>query len=228
MTLPLQPESLCHFSVAERRLILPDTSLDLAWVDERIDVIGPMSKARPTRYPVGTHVVLLSINPIVASRWLRTPLHLLTDRVVDLRDLNLALAEELAREFDAGTISRLLQSTDGRNDRACSRGEVATAYLQRGARVGRVAEIVNLSERQLTRYFRSTTGLHPKRYQRIFRLRQAIMAAKAGHGLAAAAANAGFADQAHLSREVRALTGSATREILSDVGNIQDIDRPLG
>jgi AraC-like DNA-binding protein len=164
MAVSLQVESLVHFRVAERRLILPDTSLDLAWVDERIDMIGPMSTARLTRYPIGKRVVLLSLNPLIGSRWLGVPLHLLTNRVVDLFDINPALAKQLGEHFSGDTVRSLVRSNKDGNFRPSTRGEIAAAYLERGESVGKVAVIVNLSERQLTRCFQMTTGLHPKRY----------------------------------------------------------------
>jgi AraC-like DNA-binding protein len=72
------------------------------------------------------------------------------------------------------------------------------------------------------RSFHDTIGLHPKRFQRIARLRRAVVAAKAGTSLAAAAVEGGYADQAHFNREIKQLTGASPRRLLPNVGNVQD------
>jgi AraC-like DNA-binding protein len=216
--------SLSTFEVAERRLILPDTALDLAWVNGRIDVIGPMSVARPSRYPVGTRVMLLSLSPAHAAIWLGVPLSELTDIVVDLRDICTERAQWLEARFEVGTIGDLVRDSAP----AKSRAGTAARALARGATVAEVAEAVNLSERQLTRSFRDTMGLHPKRFQRIARLRRAVVAAKGGMSLAGAAIEGGYADQAHFTREITAMLGAPPREILPNVGNVQDMASCIG
>ena len=215
----LRAMSLGYFEVAERRLVLPDTSLDLAWVNGRIDVIGPMSVARPSRYGVGKRVILLSIDPATSHAWLGVPLKELTDRVVDLREIDVEHANWLEARFEAGTIGDLV----GSGAPVASRAAVAVSALTRGRSVTEVAAAVNLSERQLTRSFHAALGLSPKRFQRITRLRRAVLKAKAGLSLAEAAIASGYADQAHFNREVKALTGSTPRVILPNVGNVQDV-----
>ena len=216
--------SLVQFEVAERRLTLPDTSLDLAWVDGRVDVIGPMISARPSRYAIGTRVRLLSIDPATAAAWLGVPLSEVTDRIVDLRDIDAERARRLATLFEVGTVGDLV----GSRAHSRSRAGVAAAALARGATVAEVAGAVNLCERQLTRSFQRIIGLHPKRFQRIARLRRAVVAAKAGISLAEAAIEGGYADQAHFTREVKSLTGATPRAILPDVGNVQDVAPRIG
>lgn len=200
----MRATSLVHYEVAARRLVLPDTSLDLTWVDGEIDVIGPMSVARPSRYAIGARVLLLSLEPVTGAAWLGIPLNALTDRVVRLKDVSGARANWLEARFEAGTAGDLV----GAGAQDGSRATVAMRALARGARVAAVAAHLNLSERHLTRSFHEHLGLHPKRFQRIARLRHAVAQAKAGLSLAEAAIAGGYADQAHFTREVRALTGA--------------------
>lgn len=216
--------SLGRFEVAERRVVLPDTALDLAWVDGRIDVIGPMTVARASRYRVGQRVELLSVGPANAAMWLGIPLSELTDMVVDLRDICGERARWLEARFEAGTAGGLV----GTGAPALSRAGAAATALGRGATVGEVAAALNLSERQLTRSFHAVLGLHPKRFQRIARLRRAVAAAKAGASLAGSAFDGGYADQAHFTREMTALTGAPPRAILPNVGNVQDATLRVG
>ncbi|HEV7175962.1 MAG TPA: helix-turn-helix domain-containing protein, partial [Solirubrobacteraceae bacterium] len=75
------------------------------------------------------------------------------------------------------------------------------------------------SERQLQRRFLAAVGYGPKMLQRVLRLRRFLATAKfdvALSGLAAAAAGAGYADQAHLTRECRALTGLTPGQLVTD------------
>jgi AraC-like DNA-binding protein len=80
-----------------------------------------------------------------------------------------------------------------------------------GARAGRpvgvLADRSDLSPRQLQRRCRSTFGYGPKTLTRIFRLQKAVALARAGRPFADVSVTAGYADQSHLSREVRALAG---------------------
>ncbi|WP_326938482.1 helix-turn-helix domain-containing protein [Amycolatopsis rifamycinica] len=68
-----------------------------------------------------------------------------------------------------------------------------------------------VSERRLRRRFVQAVGYGPATYLRISRFQRAVALAPRVAGLAALAAAAGYADQAHLSRDCRALTGLTPR-----------------
>lgn len=70
--------------------------------------------------------------------------------------------------------------------------------------VDETAAALGLSSRQLRRVMHTHTGLGPKTYQRVIRLRRFLADDRP---LAEAAAAAGYADQAHLTREVTRLCG---------------------
>jgi len=74
--------------------------------------------------------------------------------------------------------------------------------------VGAIAEIVGLSARQLHRRSLDAFGYGPKLLARVLRLQRALALAREGTGLAAVAAVHGYADQAHLARDVRDLAGT--------------------
>ena len=81
-----------------------------------------------------------------------------------------------------------------------------------------VAERVGLSTRQLRRALLAEVGLGPKTFQRIGRLQRFLALARSGRadGLAELAAHSGYADQPHLSREARALSGLTPVELLAE------------
>ena len=68
-----------------------------------------------------------------------------------------------------------------------------------------------VSERRLRRRFVQAVGYGPATYLRVTRFQRAVALAPRVAGLAALAAAAGYADQAHLSRDCRALTGLTPR-----------------
>ena len=70
-----------------------------------------------------------------------------------------------------------------------------------------------LSERQLERRFLAVVGLRPKLFARIIRLRRLIDLLHAGDtkGFAALAHAAGYFDQPHFNRDLKAFTGMAPR-----------------
>ncbi len=73
--------------------------------------------------------------------------------------------------------------------------------------VPEVAGAVGLGERQLRRRFTEAVGYGPKTFARVARFRRALALLRGGAAPAAAAYDAGYADQAHLTRELRALAG---------------------
>ncbi len=86
----------------------------------------------------------------------------------------------------------------------------AMATLRRGARVGECVADSGLSHRHLLLRFRAATGLSPKEYARIRRFRRALSSMR-DRPWADVALDAGYSDQAHLSREFRALSGLTPR-----------------
>jgi AraC-like DNA-binding protein len=91
--------------------------------------------------------------------------------------------------------------------------------------VGALTRSLFISERQLRRRCEAAVGLAPKPLQRILRfqgflaLAQRTIAqgrAPSEDGLALLAAEAGYADQSHLSRECLRLTGASPRAFLEE------------
>ncbi|MFS4516626.1 helix-turn-helix domain-containing protein, partial [Delftia tsuruhatensis] len=73
--------------------------------------------------------------------------------------------------------------------------------------------------RSLRRLCHAQFGYGPKTLERVLRFQRLLALARSDRqaGLAALAAEAGYADQAHLSREVRALCGITPRAALQQL-----------
>jgi len=215
--------TLIQFRSRPGRLVLPDVCCDLVWARGRVSIAGPMSRAGVTSNP-GAEITVLRLDPLTTRAWLKTPLDLLTDQTVPLADIDKVSACAVEALYAEGKLATLVQPTatafvDGIDARLAQ----AMASLRRGVTVARVANALSMSERQLERVFRRQLGLGPKLFSRIARFRRAVGAVKRGGALAASAEAAGYADQAHLSRETRALTGFSPTALMVNVGNVQDI-----
>ncbi|GAA0557052.1 hypothetical protein GCM10010172_45020 [Paractinoplanes ferrugineus] len=101
---------------------------------------------------------------------------------------------------------------------------VAWGYLQRGGgrlRVGDLAARLGVGRRGLEREFRAAFGLSPGVVGRIARFQRALALVQRGLGFAEVAAVGGYADQAHFTREMRAMAGitpGELRAIVQDPG----------
>jgi AraC-like DNA-binding protein len=93
--------------------------------------------------------------------------------------------------------------------------DLAIARHQRaGWSVAATAAALGLSDRQLHRRSLAAFGYGPKTLGRILRFRRAVALARRQVALAETAVRAGYADQAHFTREVRALSGVTPRELI--------------
>jgi AraC-like DNA-binding protein len=75
------------------------------------------------------------------------------------------------------------------------------------------------SERQLQRRFGAEVGLGRQQVAQLQRARRAYALLQAGYPLAEAAARAGYADQAHMTRAFRLFAGRTPARILGDVAD---------
>ena len=87
--------------------------------------------------------------------------------------------------------------------------------LDAGRPVAATADELGLGARQLHRRSLVAFGYGPKTLARILRLRRALALARSGVPYAETAARSGFADQAHLARDVRELAGLPLGRLLA-------------
>lgn len=167
--------------------------------------------------PLGA-VQLLGSRRLDHAQRVRAPLAALLDETLARRlESTVALAGDAAaqlRAFAAWLESRALACTA--QPRAAMRAARAAMRLCREPNVGveRVSDEQHVSRRQLERDFGHWIGTTPRHLSQVARVQHAARAAHSGGTLASAAATAGFADQAHLSRTVRQLTGLTPRQFV--------------
>jgi AraC-like DNA-binding protein len=155
----------------------------------------------------------------------------LADVVPMLRHLPEQLAGEPAPVRWAALVQAALLAALARHGDHTPRAEVgqALARLTGGIGVHEVAEEVGYSRRHLTTLVRQECGIGPKEYQRVARLQRSrdvlVESARAGRvSLAEVAARAGYADQAHLTRDWSALAGcSPSTWLRTEFPFLQDI-----
>jgi AraC-like DNA-binding protein len=200
-------------------LVLPDACSDLIWEPGRgAYVAGPDTGPVRTVMKAGAIIIGVRFRPSAGGPVLGLPLSELRDQRVGLADLRRRDARRLPGTLDPGTAAiRALDLAgalvaDGDPDPAATRAAVLLADPR--ARTEDVAADVGLSVRQLRRRCHAVVGYGPKTLQRVLRFRRFVARLDAGlpsgqdaHDLAALAAQAGYADQAHLTRECRALAG---------------------
>ncbi|TJZ45407.1 helix-turn-helix transcriptional regulator [Streptomyces piniterrae] len=207
-----------------RRPVLPDGCTDLIWSGGRLLVAGPDTGPHlPKAAPAGTVYVGLRFAPGQGPSFFGVPAHELRDLRVPLEDLwPAARVRELAeRAAEAGAAGRVLEETAVGRLREAARGAdragpsgrsartaLIAAELAGGRPVAEVARAVGLSERQLHRHSLDAFGYGPKTLTRVLRLVRALDLARTGMPYAEVAARAGYADQAHLAREVKSLAGA--------------------
>jgi AraC-like DNA-binding protein len=192
-------------------LVLPDGCMDLLWWRGDLIVAGPDTAAYASALEAGEAIVGLRFAPGVAPAALGVPADELRDRRVRLSALWPTRAAREAAERVAADPGRVLEELAAGRLAAADGPDPAVpavvAMLRAGAPVATVAGEVGLSERQLHRRSLAAFGYGPKTLARILRLGRAIELARAGTPLASVAAQTGYADQAHLSRDTRALAG---------------------
>jgi AraC-like DNA-binding protein len=188
------------------------------------------------RHPGRQAGLQLSLAPLGARRLLGVPAGELAALDVHLADVLGPTGTELVDRVRAadGWPARFAAAEDVLRRAVLPAGdpapEVAEAWRLTLASAGRlrVAEIarrVGWSERHLTNRFRTETGLAPKEAARVVRFDRARrrLTARPRPGLAALAAAAGYADQAHLTRDWRAFTGlPPLRWMAAEFGFVQD------
>ena len=189
--------------------VLPDGCLDLVWRGDELFVAGPDSRAFLSPVVPGETIVGLRFRTGTAGRVLGLPASELRDARVPLDELwGAELAERLGEAPDPAARRALLDAAV--HQRMAEPDPLVLAAVRRlgspGAKIGELSDALGTSERQLLRRFNGAVGYGPKTLDRVLRFQRFLARARDGD-LARTAADLGYADQAHLTRECVRLSG---------------------
>jgi AraC-like DNA-binding protein len=220
-------------SEAERPArIVPDGCMDLIWGAGGFMVAGPDMEAWTGPLTGGVDMVGIRFRPGMAPPLLRIPAAALVGQRAALDEVSREWARDIDRLQADASLSdtgSLLQASLRARARQSPEVDRAAQYVasalrrpygESTPRVDDLADAVGLSERQLNRRCQEAFGYGPKLLARILRFQQflALTDASALRPLAHLATDAGYADQAHLSREVIELSGLTPAKLLAERG----------
>jgi AraC-like DNA-binding protein len=201
-------------------LVLPDGCVDLLWRSGELIVAGPDRAAAPSPLRAGETIIGLRLRPGIAGAVLGVPASELLDSRIEASEVlgrpgdriaarlsETKATEQAYRLLEGAVASQLLDA-----ERPDSAVLAATRRLGfPGSRAGEVSDALGISERQLRRRFHDAVGYGPKTLDRVLRFRRFVAhAPEVANGdadLARIAAELGYADQAHLSRDCVSFSG---------------------
>ncbi len=193
--------------------IVPDGCVDLVASGDEVFVAGPDTTAWTWETPSGVRARGVRFAPGRAGDVLGLGADELRDQRVPLGDLwgkEGALLTERVLDGAASLTDVVAEHRTGRGDR-----EIAELIARLDGGVSRVSAALKTfatGERQLRRRFTLAVGYGPATYLRVTRFQRAIGLAGTAPDLASLAFSAGYADQAHLSRDCREFAGVQARE----------------
>jgi AraC-like DNA-binding protein len=211
---------------------VPNGSAELVYeVGSLPRVIGPQSGPRVETLDAGTTVVGVRLRPGAVPCVFGVPASDLVDLTVECDQLWHGWPDELGDllaathtpDLAAATIEGAILARVAADTAAPD--AVATEAVRRlhpglgDSDVASLTSSLHVSERQLRRRCRTAIGFPPKVLHRMLRF-QGLLAMARDHeqsvrgGLARLAADAGYADQAHMTRESMRLAGQSPRRLL--------------
>jgi len=200
-------------SVSSGGLILPDGCVDLVWGGDRLVIAGPATQAARAGVAPGVEVFGVRFRLGAAGAGIGMPAAELADLSVDAEEvLGRGVSERVAEGGLPALVALVrerLQPVDPLTRAA------ALAMARPETRVAELGRQIGLSERQLRRRFLDAVGYGPKTLARILRFQHFLQLSRSGDDLARLALDAGYADQAHLTREARRLSGRTPAELVA-------------
>jgi AraC-like DNA-binding protein len=199
-----------------RHRVLPDACVDVVWFDDgRLVVAGPATGPVFSDVPPGSSAMGVRFRVGAAGAALGLPASELLDANVPLEGVWGAEAARIAeRVADAATPEARLTALAGEVGARLSAHvdplvrAAAAGAARPDARVDQLGARLGITDRQLRRRFGDAVGYGPKTLQRVLRFQRFLaLARREPHDLARLALEAGYADQAHLTRECRRLSG---------------------
>lgn len=205
---------------AGTHVVLPDGCIDIVASRAGVLTAGPDTGPVPATLSAGETIVGVRFRPGAAAPVLGWPASELRDQRIPLEELDGVKSFRAALELGAAKkdLTPFIEAVARRLRDAPPPDPVvqeAIAQLVGGARVSDLPATLFISERQLRRRFHASVGYGPKVFERVLRLQRMLALAPATPGsLARLAAEAGYADHAHMAAECARLTGQPPSALL--------------
>jgi len=195
------------------QLVLPDGCVDVLVQPRRhVAIAGPATRAVTVDVGSGTTTYGIRFRPGAAGVALGMPAAELLDTDVPVDATGITWLR-VDRPAVAALTTRLRSATP---DALVL--EAARRLDAESAPVHDLASDLGVGERHLRRRFHTAVGYAPKTLDRVLRLQRFLRVAEGPEGtgadLAVVAAMTGYADQAHLARDCRRLSGHTPTELL--------------
>jgi AraC-like DNA-binding protein len=184
-------------------LAAADACWDMIFTDledggRRVLLSGPSSRPTPVPYTAGNRNV--GVRFVQGCYFAHSRAGEMCDRTIALRMPHPAAFELDDRQWpfpDYDAVDDLI-------DAFAAHGVLAHDRIVEAVLVGRP---VTVSARSVQRHFARVTGLSPHHVEQISRARAAVNRLQTGEAIAEVAYDLGYADQSHLTRDVKRLTG---------------------
>lgn len=209
--------------------VLPDACIDIVFINKEPPiVVGPWTKPFIARLAAGTRIIGARLRPGYASSVLGIPASELLNRSIPLRSLwDSRRTEPFAHvsHEQSPTASRLAlsQALAGCLASVGPPDDIVIASMRwlakrPSGRVKQLSKWTGMSERQIHRRFSAALGYGPKMFESVLRLQRFLRLSDRSSDsqtLADMATFVGYADQPHLTREVRRFTGRPPTALLN-------------
>lgn len=196
--------------------IVPDGYCDLVWINGRLMVAGP---DRTSAFPAirgGEEIVGARFAPGAAAAWLKLPLSEIVGKSVPLRDIWGADAADIdSRLTDCGTMDERMRTLRQELEKYSFHRETAPKDIRflfermsdpasGDKHLAKLLDTLEIGERQFRRRCHHYFGYGAKTLARIRRFQSMLQLCRndAAMSLAELALAAGYADQAHMTRDV--------------------------
>jgi AraC-like DNA-binding protein len=208
--------------------VLPDGCLDIVLIDDDAPLVaGPWVEPFTVRFTPGSTVIGARWYPGRAPTLLGLPAAALLNQTVALGDVwsrasSMPIAQVVGEPtldgrriaLEAALLARLGRAAPV--DRAMY---AAVRWIARhpGGRIDQLSDWIGISGRQLQRRFAAAVGYGPKQFQSVLRFQRLLSLANqspAPRTLGQLSAAAGYADQAHMTREFKRFAGGVPSGIL--------------
>lgn len=185
-------------------------------------ITGPFTAPLPTFATAPLRSLSIVVHPWVLREWFGADVQSMVNAIQDMEHLpgdsvwqKAVGAQITAAISQPELLGEALAGLNAPSTLAAERTslELLGSCLLSAGSVASAAQALDLSERQFERHFKKHMGLSPKLWLRIKRFEDALVSMAIDQdgeltGLGGIAADTGFSDQAHMSREFRAISGA--------------------